>query len=186
MSVYISVLKVWYTRSYNQWQIFIISVGDVWYNMRYQSQTHFKLVSCKIWFPQNYFAIALSFGNFAQSMAVILPCSVQNCKMIEQLTCYGWTTFHKTWVLRWVIDRYRPILHPSHGNNMGSRRWPLLMLLISVINDNTLCQQMEDVLNVIIHHYTSLTLVLRPKHSRKTRPIPWLIIPWLLAVPGHQ
>ena len=32
-----------------------------------------------------------SFWNFAQSVAVILPCSVQNFKMIRQLTNQPWT-----------------------------------------------------------------------------------------------
>ena len=54
-------------------------------------------------------------SKFAQSTAVILPCSVQNFKTIEQLKQMLWTN-EISWddSLRWVSDGY-PILHNTPG-----------------------------------------------------------------------
>ena len=38
----------------------------------------------------SYLSVAQWFCNFAQSMAMILPCSVQNFKAIEQVKCMLW------------------------------------------------------------------------------------------------
>ena len=72
--------------------------------MGYRSETHHKLKSHKTCLPITWFLVAWSFLNFAQSMAVILPCSVQNLKIIGQLK---W--MDKFWVLRWITEG-NPIL----------------------------------------------------------------------------
>ena len=51
-------------------------------------QTHLKYKSI---LPITQVSIAQSLWNFAQSMAVILPCFVQNCKMIGQTEWMLWT-----------------------------------------------------------------------------------------------
>ena len=56
--------------------------------VEHPSETHLKLrKSC---LSITYFSVALSFWNFAQSMAVSLPCSVQNFTMIWLLKCMLW------------------------------------------------------------------------------------------------
>ena len=61
--------------------------------------------------PVTFFEVEQSFWNFAQSMAVLLPCSVQNFKMIGQLKqMLGTNEFSQDLSLRWVSDRY-PIMH---------------------------------------------------------------------------
>ena len=63
--------------------------------------------------PVSYFQVARLFLNFAQSTAVILPCSVQNFKMIRQMKWMLWMTeISRDLSLRWVTEGY-PI---SHGD----------------------------------------------------------------------
>ena len=55
------------------------------YCIGYSSKTYLKPKSHKILFAHNLFPVTQSFWNFAYSMAVILPCSLQNFKTIGQL-----------------------------------------------------------------------------------------------------
>ena len=88
--------------------------------------------------PITYFSIAQSFWNFAQNMAVTLPCSVQNFEMIGQLKLMVWTE-EISWDLssRWVsegrisyIATSPWVLHPS------SSCW--LDLIISCYNQQNI------------------------------------------------
>ena len=61
-------------------------------------------------------SIVQSFWNFAQSRAVLLPCSVWNIKMIRYLINKLWANeMSQDLGLRWVLDRY-PILHSTHDS----------------------------------------------------------------------
>ena len=76
-------------------------------NMGYTYGNHLKLKSCLL---INYLSVVKSFWNFAQSMAVALPCSVQNLKMIWQPKWMLWMNkFLQDLSLRWVWEGY-PIL----------------------------------------------------------------------------
>ena len=58
------------------------SVLGVW---RLSQHTHINSNLVKSRLPRTYFSVAQSFWNFAQSTAVILPCSVWNIETIEQM-----------------------------------------------------------------------------------------------------
>ena len=58
-------------------------------------------------------SFAQSFWNFAQSMAVPLPCSVQTFTVIKKLqTSYWQSRSHKIWGLRWVSEGYPILIQP--------------------------------------------------------------------------
>ena len=64
-------------------------------------------------------AVIESFWNFAQSTAVILPCSAQNFKRIGLFKQMLWTNeISQHLSLRWVLDDY-PILHKALGYYCG-------------------------------------------------------------------
>ena len=78
---------------------------DGCYNIDYHSETHFNGNLEKSVSAINYFAFVWSFWNFAQSMAVSLPCSVVNFKMIWLLQNKLWA--HEIWQdlsLRWFSE----------------------------------------------------------------------------------
>ena len=58
-------------------------------DIRYLSETHFILKSRETSFAQS--SVVKSFGNFAQSTVVSLPCSVQIFTTISQLRMMFWT-----------------------------------------------------------------------------------------------
>ena len=67
-------------------------------------------------FVITYFSVTQSFWNFAQSIAVILPYSLQNFKTIEQLKRMLWANkISQDMSLRCVSDRY-PILYSTPGS----------------------------------------------------------------------
>ena len=54
-----------------------------------------------------YFAVAQSFWNFTQGIALILPCSLQNFAMIGPLKQMLWTNaISRDLSLRWVSDEH--------------------------------------------------------------------------------
>ena len=114
---------------YFQYQCFIIDNLDIIEACWYCLYSNSSGAVCAIWdiclkliinsnlvkfcSPITSVSVVQSFWNYAQSKAVILPCSVQNFKMIELSTQILWTN-EISWdlSLRWVFDRY-PILHST-------------------------------------------------------------------------
>ena len=84
--------KIWTVLSWDQWVktfyclAMFLWVTSPWSLLQYRmiSETRLNLKSSKSHLPITYLPTAQSFWNFAQSMAVTLPCSVQNFKMIGQ------------------------------------------------------------------------------------------------------
>ena len=66
-------------------------------NVRYASETQWTQILCA-----HNLLVAKSFRNFVQSMAVSLPCSVQDFKMIWQLKRMLWMNNH--FARLWLID----------------------------------------------------------------------------------
>ena len=63
----------------------------------------------KFHLPITYSSVVQSFWNFVQNMAVILSCSLQNCKMIGQLTetdVMGERMIWRDLILKYVSDAY--------------------------------------------------------------------------------
>ena len=60
------------------------------FNIGYPSQTHLKLKLAQSYLLIIHETVSQLFWNFVQSMAVSLPCSVQNLKTIEQLKWLLW------------------------------------------------------------------------------------------------
>ena len=81
------------------------SLGAVRYRLSIRN------ASCReISFSHNAFLSYAIIWNFAQSVAISLPYSVQNCKTIEQIKRMLWTNkISRDLNLRWVSDEY-PIL----------------------------------------------------------------------------
>ena len=73
------------------------------------TDTHPKYKSQESCLPVSYLSVPQSFWNFTQCMAVILPCPVQNFKMIEELIG------HSKWML-WMnrISQVLPHRQPDH------------------------------------------------------------------------
>ena len=88
------------------------SVPGLVANIRHPSETHLKLKSRKISFAHNLFISYLIDLKFC---TVILPCSEQNSKAIEQLAPMLWATeISRDLSLRWVSHGYR-IFHSTPG-----------------------------------------------------------------------
>ena len=90
-----------------------------------------------------YCSVVKSFWNFAQSTAVILPCSVQNFKMIWRLKGMLWTdNFSQDLSFRRVSDGY-PILQQLRGR--VTVYWLKCVLTeISCQNDNAAGQHANE------------------------------------------
>ena len=82
--------------------------------------------------PITSISISQSFWNFAQSMAVSLPCSVQNFKMIGQLRNNVWASrFQEIWVLvsfPWGLSNI--VTAPSFSQGTDTL-WSLMLTAVS-------------------------------------------------------
>ena len=86
--------------------------------MGYPPETHLKL---KNRLSTICFSVAQSFWNFAQSTAVVLPCSVQNFKMMGQLKLMSWMTRFEFMFWRAILYCNRPWVGISSGEWAQSR-----------------------------------------------------------------
>ena len=75
----------------------------LWLWLRFRRIIHSHLL--KYHLPITYFSVIKSFRKFSQSMAVSLPCSIQNFKTIRQLKRMSWTNeISRDLSLRWVSN----------------------------------------------------------------------------------
>ena len=85
------------------------------FNIGCLSETRLKIKSRNILFAHNI--ITQSFWNFAQSMAVSLPCSVQNLKVIwQRIWMISMNKISQDLSLGWVLEGYH--ISPQHPEDM--------------------------------------------------------------------